>query len=59
MFKMIIVILLCIIAFKSCAVDVIMANVPFHSKGYIFVTVNDYHNMFTVPFNIPVYHWSY
>ena len=62
MFKFFIVICLLVLVINSCSgmdINIITANVPLMSKGYIFINVNGWHDVYTVPFNIPVHYWSW
>ena len=61
MFKFFVIVLLCIIAVKSCSADinVVTANVPTLDKSYIYYNINGHSDFFHVPFAVPFSHWSY
>lgn len=62
MFKLFVIVMLCVIAIHACAsADMAIAtiNVPLSNQGYIWFSYNDYSNVISVPFNVPVYYWSY
>lgn len=62
MFKFIVVVLLCIIAFNACSamgVSIATINVPLGHRGYIWYSVNGWSDIIHVPFNLPVHYWSW
>ncbi len=61
MFKFLVIVLLCIIAFNVMSADVSIAtiNVPLASRGYIWYSINGWSDIIHVPFNIPVHYWSW
>lgn len=61
MFKFLVIILLCVIAIKSCSADVniVTAKLPLTNSSYVYIAVNDYRDVFHVPFALPYSHWSY
>ena len=61
MFKLFVIVMLCVIALQSCSADVSIAtvNVPLRDYGYIWYSINGWSDMIRVPFNIPVHYWSW
>lgn len=62
MFKLFVIVMLCVIAIHSCAaadVSIITANVPMMDKGYVFININGHRDVWTVPFNIHAHYWSW
>lgn len=61
MFKFLVIILLCVIAIKSCSADinVVTARVPALDKSYIYYNINGHRDVISVPFALPLSHWSY
>ena len=61
MFKFLVIVLLCIIAFNVMSADVSIAtiNVPMRGYGYIWYSIKGWSDMIRIPFNIPVHYWSW
>ena len=61
MFKFLVIVLLCIIAFNVMSADVSIAtiNYPFGDRGYIWYSINGWSDVIHVTFNIPVHYWSW
>lgn len=61
MFKFLVIVLLCIIAFNVMSADVSIAtiNVPLRGYGYIWYSINGWSDVICIPFNIPVHYWSW
>lgn len=61
MFKFLVILLLCIIAFNVMSADVSIAtiNVPLRGYGYIWYSINGDSDLLRVPFNLPVHYWSW
>jgi hypothetical protein len=61
MFKFFVVFVLCVLAFKACSADVniVTAHVPMMDKSYIYYNVNGHRDVITVPFELPLKHWSW
>lgn len=59
MFKLIVVTLLSVLAFNSCAdISIMTGHVPLTSTSYVFYSINGHHDYFTVDAKLPLYTWS-
>ncbi len=57
MFKFLVVILLCIIAFHSFASTAIV-TMHVNDSSYVFICSGHYHDLYKVPFNLPLWYWK-